>query len=446
MGSNSCTAAKHNTLFSRANRTDYVPIVIVSGQGARVRDTYGREYIDLSSSGAVMNLGYGDSAVREAVVKQAKKLIHYTYMYGLNEPAIELAERLVRLSPIPSSKVLYALSGSDAVESALMLAKAFTGREIVLAFMGGFHGVFPMGADASCLEVERDTCLLTGCRRSTICLPYPDPYRCPLGDEDGCRRLSLERLESVINEFEGKDNMPAALIAEPVQGDSGIIVPPEGFFRDVERLLRRKGILLIMDEIQTGMGRTGKWFGFQHDGIVPDIITLGKPLGGGMPLSAVIGRQEIMDSLPIMSLAFSLAGNPVACAAAVAAIEEIERNKLVERSKRLGEEVLRDLKAFAGRHPIVGDVRGKGLMIGIDIVKDRSSKERDIPAAKKIIYRAFQLGVIIFSVMGNVLRLQPPLNIPEEDLREGLEVLKEAIEDVEAGKVGDEALKVVSGW
>ncbi len=434
-------------LFSRANRTDYLPIIVVEGRGAKVRDSGGNQYIDLSASGAVMVLGYGNDELRKEIKRQVDKLIHYTYMYGMNEPALRLGEELLKISDIDEGKVLYGLSGTDAVESSLILAKAYTKRELILSYNGGFHGVFPLSADASCINLERKVCELIRCSKETICLPYPDTYRCSIlrGDKD-CKKMSLEILKETLEDLSKANKLPAALIAEPIQGDSGIVVPPEGYFREVARILRSYGIPLIIDEIQTGLGRTGEWFAYQYEGIKPDVVTLGKPLGGGLPISAVVGESKLMDSVPTMGLAFSLSGNPVTATAALTVINEIRKNKLLKKTKELGNYVIRELRSFMKKHELVGDVRGKGLMIGVELVKNKETKERAKNETKKVIYRAYELGAIVLSVRENVLRIQPPLTINKEELIEGINILEEAIEDVEEGKVNDEALKIVRGW
>ncbi|MCD6323511.1 MAG: aminotransferase class III-fold pyridoxal phosphate-dependent enzyme [Desulfurococcales archaeon] len=437
---------RYLSIFSRSNRTHYVPEVIVEASGSKVRSASGKYFLDLSSSGATMIVGYNHPKVVEAVCSQARRVLHYTYMYGMNFPALELGEKLLEITGVEDGKILYGLSGSDASESALMLVKAWSGNDLIVSFEGDFHGVFDLSASSSCIDLERQVCEAVNCGKAVACLPYPDPYRCPFGDVDDCGREAVKFMKAFVDELVEKRVQPAAFIVEPLQGDSGIVVPSEGFLREVKKQAERVNAPVIVDEIQTGLGRTGKWFAYQYDGIEPDLVLLGKPLGGGLPLSAVVGKAEIMDSLPTMSLAFTLSGNPVACSAGLATIRVIEEEGLVERAAYLGYKALKELRDFARKHPLVGDVRGKGLMIGVDLVKDPETKERAVDEAKKVVYRAYQLGVLVLSVNGNVLRIQPPINISEELLMEGINILEQAIEDVENGAVGDEALKVVVGW
>ena len=434
-----------NSVFSKANRTSYVPAVIIGGKGARVTDSKGREYIDISSSGAVMSIGYNNERVVKAVIEQAKKLLHYSYIYGHTYQALELGKKILSLFNRENLKVSLGFSGSDAVEASLMFVRAYTKRKIIISFSGSLHGVLYGGAEVSGHRVEREVCEKVGCGGRVVFLPYPDPYRCPFRGSKECGKDILELLKVKLEEM-SKDELPAAVIAEPIEGDAGIIVPPDNFFYEAYRLLRRYGVPLIMDEIQTGLGRTGEMFAFQHSSIEPELVTLGKPLGGGLPISAVVGDAEILDSLPVMGYTFTVAGNPVLCAASIATIDEILENNLWIRAKTLGEKVLLRLRKFSKNHPLIGDVRGKGLMIGIDLVKDKDTKERAVEETKKVVWRAYEKGVIVYFLMGNVLRIQPPLNIEEEELDTAITVLEEAIEDVEKGKVPDSVLAKVKGW
>jgi len=435
--------ARYGEVFSRANRVNYVPVVAVRGRNAVVWDAEGRRYIDFTSSAAVVSVGYCNERVVKAVTEQVASLNHFTYIYGFSEPALELGERLLKISPVRGAKVSLGLSGSDANECALLLAKAFSGRRYVISYSNGFHGCTLASLSASGVGLAREVRGLVGSWGDVIFIEYPDCYRSNIGEPWRCRDVYVEGFKEVVEEV-GED--AAALIAEPIQGDGGVVVPPEGYFAEVKRVLDRYGILLIADEVQTGLGRTGRWFGMEHYGVVPDLITLGKPLGGGLPISAVIGREDVMNSLPPLAYTFTLAGNPVACRAAVAVIDEIEEKDLVRRARALGDLAMRRLREMGEEHGLIGDVRGKGLMIGVDLVRDRESKERAYVEAKKVVWRAYQLGLIVFFVSGNVLRIQPPLTIEEENLSRGLDILEQAIRDVEEGRVGNEALEFVKGW
>jgi len=437
---------RYRRIFAGFTRTEYVPLIATEAFNSFVKDPTGRTYIDFASSGAVMNVGYSNPKIVEAIRRQSEKLLHFTHIYGFNEPALLLAEKLAEIAPVEEPRVALGLSGSDANEGALLASRAYRrGRSILLSYQNSFHGCTLASATASGVELSRETLRITGgWSIDVIHLPYPDCYRCPLGlSPRSCRRQCVELVKEVVDER--GDNV-FAYIAEPIQGDGGIVIPPREYFSEVEAYLRRKDIPLIMDEVQTGVGRTGWWFASQYYGVKPDIVTLGKALGGGLPLSAIIGRSDIMESLPRFSYSFTLSGNPLASAAALATLEYIEENRLLERARRLGEKAIDELRRMARRHSIVGDVRGLGLMIGVDLVKDKDSKARAYSEAKKVVWRAYELGLIVFYVAGNVLRIQPPLTIEDEVLEEGLKLLDQAIEDVENGKVSDNVVKMVEGW
>jgi 4-aminobutyrate aminotransferase len=435
---------RYTEVFSKVARVNYVPVVAVEGRNSIIKDVDGKEYIDLSSSAAVMNVGYSNKRVVEAIKRQAEKLTHFTFIYGFNLSALRLAEKLMRISPVDNPKVVLGLSGSDANEGALILSKAYSGKKYFISYDNSFHGACVGTTSVSGIDLANEIRGKVGSWSEVIYVPYPNCYRSPFANnESKCTRYYLEKLKGVLEKV-GEE--VAALIAEPIQGDGGIIVPPEEYFKEVKRLLDRYGIILIDDEVQTGLGRTGKWFAIEHYGIRPDLITLGKPLGGGLPVSAIVGRREVLDSLPPLSYSFTLSGNPVACSAALAVIEEIEEKGLVKRAESLGKRALERLQKMMKEHELIGDVRGKGLMIGVELVKDRETKKRAVEETKKVVWRAYELGVIVFFVRGNVLRIQPPLTIEEEVLERGLDIIEKAIEDVEKGRVDEEALKFVEGW
>ncbi|MEM0341270.1 MAG: aminotransferase class III-fold pyridoxal phosphate-dependent enzyme [Desulfurococcus sp.] len=435
---------EYHRVFSRSSRTEYVPAVIKEAYNSVVIDVYGRKYIDFSSSASVVNTGYNNPKILGAVEKQLRRLIHYTHIYGFNEPALKLARKLISITGVVDGKVILGLSGSDANEGALFLSKAYNRRTYLLSYVNSFHGCTLMAAKASGIDLSRRVVRLLGEEGKTIFLPYPDCYRCPLGYTwSSCRLRCVEIVKEKIEELNGD---VYGLIIEPIQGDGGIIPAPEEYIRELQRILDKWSIPLIVDEVQTGVGRTGRWLAIQYYGVNPDIVTLGKALGGGLPISAIIGRSDIMESLPDFSYSFTLSGNPVASAAALAVIEYIEENNLLERARILGEHVVNELKGLMKEHELIGDVRGKGLMIGVDLVKDRETRERAVTEAKKVVWRAFELGLIVFSISGNILRIQPPLTIEEEILDEGLRILEKAINDVEKGRVSDNVVKMVKGW
>ena len=435
---------RYHELIARINRTDYAPIIAVEGRGAVVKDITGKEYIDLSASAAVMTLGYGAEEVANAVCEAVRRITHYTHMYGYVPEALELAEELTTISPIKNAKVSYGLTGNDANEGALLLASAYTGAKGFIAFENSFHGVGAAATSVSGIGLARKVAEKVGRWGRTFFVPYPNCYRSPYPkDEWRCSKHYIEKLKETIEEHGGE---VGTIVFEPILGDGGIVVPPTPYVKWLGDIARKEGLLLIDDEVQTAIGRTGKWFAIQHYGITPDLIPLGKPLGGGIPVSALIGRADVMEALPDMAYTFTLAGNPVSCAAALAVIRTVRERGLMKRAEELGEKAMTYLRKEAGKHSLIGDVRGKGLMIGVELVKDKESKEPAYEEARKVVWRAYELGVIVLFVAGNVLRIQPPLTIDEEVLEEGLERLLQAVTDVEEGRVTDEALKAVKGW
>ncbi|ASJ17007.1 4-aminobutyrate aminotransferase [Thermococcus chitonophagus] len=435
---------RYHRVIAPANRTTYFPLVPVKAENAKVWDVNGREYIDFLSDAAVQNVGHNNPRVVRAIKEQVEKLVHATYIYSFPLEPLLLAEKLVEIAPIDNAKVSLGLSGADANDGAIKFARAYTKKHTILSYMRSFYGS-TYGA-MSLTGLDFHVRAMVGELSGIHYIPYPNCYRCPFGkDPKSCK---MECVEYIKEKFEGEVYAEgvAALFAEPIQGDSGMVVPPESYFRKIKKILDNYGILLVVDEVQSGMGRTGKWFAIEHFGVKPDIITIAKPLGGGLPISATIGRAEIMDSLPPLSHAFTLSGNPTAARAALAVIEEIEEKDLLRRAKKLGDYSKKRLEKMKEEHELIGDVRGLGLMLGVELVKNRETKERAFEEAKKVVWRAFELGLIVAFLQGNVLRIQPPLTIEEDVLDEGLNILERAISDVEEGKVPDDVVKNVQGW
>ncbi len=435
---------RYSRIFPKAVRVTYAPLVITKAQNARVWDIEGREYIDFLSDAAVQNVGHNNPRVVEAIKEQVEKLIHFTFIYGFPVEPLLLAEKLAEIAPMEGVKVSLGMTGSDANDGAIKFARAYTGRRTVLSYLRSYYGSTYGAMSITGLDFEVRA--KVGQLSDVHFIPYPNCYRCPFKKEPGkCR---MECLEYLKEKFEGEVHADgvAVLLAEPIQGDAGMVVPPKEYFRKLKKILDEHSILLAVDEVQSGLGRTGKWFAIEHFGIEPDIVTLAKPLGGGLPISAIIGREEIMESLPPLGHAFTLSGNPVASRAALAVIEEIEEKELLRRAEKFGKYAKKRLEKMREEHELIGDVRGLGLMLGVDLVKDRESKERAYEEARKIVWRAYELGLVLAFLQGNVLRIQPPLTIEKEVLEEGLNRLEKAIADVEEGKVPDHVLSKVQGW
>jgi 4-aminobutyrate aminotransferase len=434
-------------LISDALKIRFFPHVTQSGEGARLKDADGREYVDFSAGWAVANTGYSHPLVKAAINEQLERTTFGGLLSSMHQPAIALAEKLVELVPGNfHKKVWYGLSGSDASETAGRLLPMATGKRRLVGFIGAYHGS-TAGSMAMSAHVAW-TQFITG--GHVVKVPYPHPYRCPFGDEVGgeeCAEKAIRFLEDYIFKTICPPDDVAGIIVEAVQSDGGDIVPPPNFLPMLEEVCRKYDIYLAVDEVKVGMGRTGKMFAFEHSGITPDVVILGKSLGGGLPLSAVVARAEILDVAPAVAL-FTTGGNALSCAAGLGSLAAIEQDGLVENAATVGAYLHEKLAALMDEHPLIGNVRGLGLIQGVELVKDRETKEPASKETAKVVYRAYQLGLVVFyaGMFSNVIEITPPLVLTKADADEGVAVLAQAIADVEAGRVGDEVIARYAGW
>jgi 4-aminobutyrate aminotransferase/(S)-3-amino-2-methylpropionate transaminase len=404
------------------------PIVTARASGAIVEDVDGNRLIDLATGISVLNVGHSHPAVVAAAQAQLERDTHTCFHVTANEPYIELAERLNAISPGAfAKKTMFANSGAEAVENAVKIARRYTGRPAIVTFDHAFHGrtLLAMSLTAKVMPYKQG---MGPFAPEIYRLPFAYPYRWISGPE----RCAEEALAYAIDEMHkhiGEDNI-AALIVEPIQGEGGFIVPAPGFIVGLAEFCAANGIVLIADEIQSGIGRAGRWFAIEDEGVVPDIVTTAKSIGGGMPISAVTGRGEIMDAVHVGGLGGTYGGNPVAAAAALAVLDVIEREGLIERSREIGDTIMGRLRSLGERLTIVGDVRGRGAMCAVELVEDRSTKEPlGAERMSAISRRCLEQGVIVITAgtYGNVLRLLPPLSIEPGLLDEGLDVVEEAL-------------------
>lgn len=423
----------------------FYPFVAAGARGVRMVDADGKEYLDFTGSAGVAQTGYGHAVVREAITRELES--QHTSMlccFG-NERAVELAERLCGLVPgaFPK-KAWFGTTGSDANDCAARLLPMATGRRRLITFVGGYHGTTSGSAALSGHQAQ--AAVIGGGNVTKV--PYPDPYRCSFGpcNREGCSLRCLEHLERFALGSTSPAHDTAAVMIEAIQSDGGEVVPPANVLPALRELCDRHGIWLVFDEVKTGLGRTGRMFAFEHAGVVPDAVTLGKPLGGGLPLSAVVGRAELLD-VATYSL-FTLGGSPVPCAAALATLDVIESEGLVENAARMGERLLEGLRETQSRSRLVGDVRGRGLIIGVELVQDRESREPAPVDAHRLVYRCFELGLLAIyaGLAGNVIELTPPLTIGPAEVDEGLAIIERALADVEAGRFDDSKLAPFAGW
>ena len=434
-------------LISDALKIRFFPHVTHEGKGARLWDTEGREYLDFSAGWAVANTGYSHPHVKRSVIEQLERTTFGGLLSSMHRPAVDLAERLVELVPGDfHKKVWYGLSGSDASEAAERLLHLATGKRRMVSFIGAYHG--STAASMAMSGHVAWTRFIGGGHVTKV--PYPNPYRCPFGEglgEQECAEKVIRYLEDYLFKTICPPDDVAGIVVEAVQSDGGDIVPPSNFLPMLEQVCRRHDIFLVVDEVKVGMGRTGEWFAFQHSGVTPDVVILGKSLGGGLPLSAVVARKEILDVGPALAL-FTTAGNALSCAAGLATVEAIEQDGLVENARKVGAYLHDRLSLLKDGHRLVGDVRGLGLIQGVELVKDRQTREPATKETAKVVFRACELGLVVFyaGMFSNVLELTPPLVLTEADVDQGVAILDQALSDVEAGRVSDEAVARYAGW
>jgi len=432
--------------ISPSMRIAYYPLAVAKAEGAKVWDVDGNEYIDFLCGAAVTNIGHRHPRVVSAIKEQCDKFIHNTLAYSYYELAVELAKKLGEITPgsFPK-KVAYGLSGSDANDGAIKLARSYTGRTKIIAYLMSYHGT-TYGAISLSGITLRMRRRLGPFLPEIYHVPYPDCYRCLFKlSYPECGLHCLDYIETLMETIIPPEET-AAVFIEPIQGDGGVIVPPDEYLPRLQKLCRDHGILFVDEEVQTGFCRTGRWFAANHWNLEPDIMIIAKAFASGMPISALIAKDEIMDSWEAPAHLFTAEANPLSCAAALATIGVMEEERIAERAERMGEYAMKRFREMMDEHELIGDVRGKGLLIGVDLVKDRRTKEPAREETLKVDWRCWEKGLILIHFGKSVLRIAPPLTISQEELDRGLNIIEEAITDVEKGRVPDEVLKLMIGW
>jgi 4-aminobutyrate aminotransferase len=405
------------------------PLVIERGEGAMVTDVDGNRFMDFNAGIAVVSTGHCHPQVVRAVQEQAAKFLHMSGTDFYYENMVQLAEKLAALAPGGfERRVYFGNSGTEAMEAAIKMARYHTGRDKFIGFLGAFHGR-TMGSLSLTARrpVQRRGFgpFLAGVHH----VPYAYCYRCAYGKTpDKCAVECAQVIEEQLLKTILPADEVAAIVVEPVQGEGGYIVPPAKFLEELERIAHRHGMLLIFDEVQSGMGRTGKFFAAEHSGVAPDIFTVAKGIASGMPISATVARAEVMD-WPPGAHASTFGGNPVSIAAALTTIELLEQD-LVDNAATMGAYMMDRMSTWPQRFPLVGDVRGLGLMLGIELVRDKVTKERAAEERDKIVDMAFERGLLILGAGENTLRLSPPLVITKDQADFAMETLEDCLREM----------------
>ena len=401
-----------------------MPIVAARAEGAQLFDVEGRRYIDFAGGISVLNVGHRHPRVIAAATEQMNALTHACFQVTPYESYIRLAERLNQLVPgdFPK-KTIFLTTGAEAIENAIKIARYATGRSAIISFSGGFHGRTMMTLAATG-KVAPYKMGFGPMPPEVFHAPFPDAYR------GGGTAETLHALEAIFKSDVDPARV-AAILIEPVQGEGGFNVAPFDFMRELRALCDRHGILLIADEIQTGFGRTARMFAVEHSQIAPDLMAIAKSLAGGFPLAGVTGRADVMDKVAPGGLGGTYAGNPIACAAALAVLDVMRDEDILGRAEKLGKQVRRSLDEMSQRLDCIGDVRGLGAMLAVELVKNRKTKEPAPQLAQAAVARAASRGLVIITcgVYGNVMRIMVPLNAPLETVDEGLSILEASLTD-----------------
>lgn len=426
-GPNAKAIIDRDAAFVSPSYTRDYPLVIARGEGAVVEDVDGNTFLDCAAGIAVNSTGVSHPEVVKAIADQAAKFVHMSGTDFYYEPQVRLAEELSTIVPIAGEvRSFFGNSGTEATEAAIKLSRYYTKRPNVIAFLGSFHGR-SLGSLAltSSKSVQRRGFgpLMPGVYHA----PYPDQYRFN-GSADACAEASLSFIRDQILVHLTAPDEVSAIVVEPIQGEGGYIVPPKAFLQGLRELTSQHGIMLVLDEVQSGMGRTGKMFAAEHFGVQGDIVNIAKGIASGLPLGVTCARKDVM-TWPPGAHASTFGGNPVACAAALVTIRLL-REQLVQNAAAVGEHLMNGMRALAGKHPVIGDVRGKGLMIGVELVRDRTTKERAPDERNALVQAMFRRGVLILGAGRNAVRFAPPLVLSKAQADAVLHLLDEALTEV----------------
>jgi len=407
------------------------PLVIKSGRGCIITDVDGNEYIDLNAGLAVCNVGHSHPRVVQAIKDQADRFLHYSYTDFYYENYVDLGETLHDLVPGDfEKKFFYGNSGAESVEAAIKLSRWHSRRQGILAYIGAFHGR-TLGAVSLTASKPAQRRYFAPLLPGVEHIFYPYCYRCPFNLEyPDCGYRCVTYIDDYLfHKFVPPEDV-AMIFVEPIQGEGGYVVPPDGYYKALRELCDEHGILIAADEVQSGLGRTGKWFASEHFDLVPDIVCMAKGIAAGLPLGVTASRADLMDWTP-GSHASTFGGNPVSASAAIEVIKIIKDERLLENAKKVGGYLIERLREMQDTHPMMGDVRGRGLMVGVELVKDRDSKEPAKEESEEVMLRCFEKGTALVNCGVSVIRWMPPLLITEELIDSALEIFDGVLTEVE---------------
>ena len=412
----------------------FYPLVVESGKGCIIKDVDGNEFIDFNSGLVCMNVGHSHPKVVAAVKNQCDRFLHYSNTDFYYREVVDLADRLAHITPgSPDKKIFFGNSGAEAIEAAIKLAKWHSRRQLFIAFIGAFHGrtVGALSFTASKPTQRRSFFpLMPGVTH----VPYGYCYRCPYKlTFPECHYWCVDFIDEYVLQKYIPPEDTAAILVEPIQGEGGYVVPPPEYFQRLKKIADKYGLLFIDDEVQSGMGRSGKWFAIEHWGVEPDIICTSKALASGLPLGACIAKSKVMDWVP-GSHASTFGGNPLSCVAASAVIDVIKEEKLLENATKQGAYIMKRLNELKEKSEIVGDVRGKGLMIGMEIVESKESKKPAPQKVNEIMLRSWKRGINVISCGASTIRIAPPLVITKELVDSALDIIEDTTRQVEKEK------------
>ncbi len=422
---------KKDENFVSPSYVRFYPLAIESGKGCIVTDLDGNEYIDFNSGLVCLNVGHCHPKVVDAIKKQSEKFLHYSNTDFYYRPVVDLAEKLCEITPGKFSKKAYfGNSGAEAVEAAVKLAKWHTRKQRFIAYISAFHGR-TLGALSFTASKPVQRRYFFPMIPGVTHVPYPNCYRCPFKLEyPTCDYWCVDFIDEMVLQKYVPPEEVAGILLEPIQGEGGYVVPPPEYFKRLKRIADKYGLLMIDDEIQAGVGRTGRWFAIQHWKVEPDVVCIAKSIAAGLPLGAIVSRARLMD-WEGGSHASTFGGNPVSCVAALASIEAITEGKLLENATKQGNYIMKRLENLKDKCEILGDVRGKGLMIGAEIVEDKDTKKPAKEKASKIMMRCWKRGIAIITCGASTIRIAPPILITRELVDAAMDIVEDVIKEVD---------------